>query len=148
MATTTGPAVRGRIVDQAGYPVRIAEFWIAPPDGPSPRPLGAGDRKRLIASVITDDRGEFRTPRISAGEYWIALAPLGETRFEGQPKDVCAFARQLRIDSDAGDQEIVVRVFRGVYIRGLVFEPSRRPGGSAFLGIGDFFVLGLAISFL
>ncbi len=62
-----GAAVSGRVVDEAGDPVVMARVTVESLRGPS----------TVVASVDTDDRGEYRLGGLSAGTFAVAVTTMG-----------------------------------------------------------------------
>jgi hypothetical protein len=128
----------GRVLDQDGAPVRLADLWIATPrppreDRPNERYFDYGDDRRVIATLHTDSAGAFRTEPIRQGEYWIGLPPRNRSQNENQPQDISTFTQTVQVAGEAGEQELTVRVFRGIYIRGYVFTPDGDAAPSAIV---------------
>ena len=61
-------AVSGRVTDAYGDPVLRARVLV--------ETLGGSNTTRMVAAGETDDRGQYRIGRLSAGEYVIAVLRL------------------------------------------------------------------------
>ena len=125
---TRGRQTRGRIVDTDGSPVAGAEIRLRWPPG-SERVLYL-DRLDATKPTTTDERGEFRFPAVSAGEYEVRavhseyLAP-GNARTE---------VPEGEGDFDLGSFTMVL----GAEIHGFVADPDGEPVASATIEVNRY----------
>jgi hypothetical protein len=118
----------GRAIDQNGAAVPDQELWLVKPD-PT---MGLVFREWTTPTqrVRTDVEGRFEFADVAEGEWWIGPAresqgpvatPLPPPAAE---QALAAIAERVVLAPGAGRVEIVLRLVRGLYLRGFVRERS------------------------
>jgi hypothetical protein len=70
----------------------------------------------------TDAKGHFQFRTVAAGTWWIGPAPI-------ESSDLISAAQAVSITNDQSETEVVVRVQRGLYLRGHLLDPAGIPVG-------------------
>ncbi|MEW6745330.1 MAG: carboxypeptidase-like regulatory domain-containing protein [Planctomycetota bacterium] len=110
--------LRGVMLDQHDIPVAGCEVWVREAESTEPH--------------LWSEAPTARTVTDSSGRFGISLAPglwyVGPriTRREGVNEEhaVAPLAQVVRIDESGGDQDVILRVYRGLFIRGRVVDPK------------------------
>ncbi len=114
----SGANLAGALLDEKGAPIPDRAMWLVAPEGPRP---GMFECTATPAQQErTDAAGRFRFEAVPAGTWWIGPAALDPW----QADDIPPLATVVEVTNEATDIEIVVRVARGLFLRGTVLDPS------------------------
>jgi hypothetical protein len=118
-----GCDLQGRVRDPNGAAIAAVTLWLRPSDsfGAYPDPYR---KKDVIASATTDAAGAFRFASVPSGRLWLCVEP---TRHQSEPARDDALAPLsdvVEIPDGASSVTHDLTVYRGVYIRGRVVDPS------------------------
>ena len=114
----------GRAIDQDGIAVAGEELWLVKPD----TSMGMTFRTWTNASARrqTDTEGGFEFKDIAEGEWWVG--PGIDAAMSSIPSSPFApYGQRVVIPPGAGRAEVVLHVWRGIYIRGHVRLASGEP---------------------
>ncbi len=129
IAFDDGGTLTGTVVDQESRLVRDRQVWIVPRKelfGRDWSYLTPKHSKKRIARVEVDHDGVFRVRDLPAGEYWLGLEP--ETSSEPSPRALAPVAIPVTMPP-AGELELVLPVWRGLFVEGRVQGPTGLPPG-------------------
>ncbi len=128
-----GATITGSLVDERGTPIGNRAMWRMVAEMPEPGMFE--DYAKPAQKAKTDVEGRFRFEAVPMGTWWIGPAP----NTQGPPDDVPPAAQVVVVIDELSEMEIVVRVQRGLFLSGRVFDPSGLPAKdlyvSAFRGI-------------
>ena len=122
-----GIELRGQLVDQREDPVTHQRVVLARPEPPFEFQVLMKAGTRAVAEAMTDGQGWFTMPDVSPGSWLIGPAPAplfdGSTRGEerGEAERVVPLAVPIEVGTRS-PHEVLLRVDRGVYIRGRVVD--------------------------
>ena len=124
IAVGSGASIVGRIEDTAGRPVSRVEVWRVTAELSMPKLLESYEKP--VAAVVADEQGRFRFDDVATGLWHVGPRPT--ERGDGQAADAIAGLAQLvQIDPSSREVVVVVRVDRGLYMKGRVLDPSGAP---------------------
>jgi hypothetical protein len=130
-----GCTLTGLLVDQDGQPVSEREIWLQKPWSDNCEYYHSGAPDEQTRSATTNANGQFEFRDVAAGEWCIGPAPIA-----GGPRvapERAIATRSERIDvAESGTQEIVLHVYRGLYIRGTVVGPNGESVPHAWVSAG------------
>jgi hypothetical protein len=124
IAVGSGASIVGRIEDTAGRPVSRVEVWRVTAELSMPKLLESYEKP--VATVVADEQGRFRFDDVATGLWHVGPRPMEGG--DGQAADaIPALAQLVQIDASSREVAIVVRVDRGLYMKGRVLDPSGAP---------------------
>jgi hypothetical protein len=132
-----GCTLKGLAVDQDGKPVTDHEIWLKRGDAHEETYFQRYSNDDVVDRATTDREGRFVFSDVEAGKWQIGPAPV---RGYGAPAGERAPASLVQVVDVAAvaSQDVVLRVFRGLYIRGRVVSPKGDPVAHCYLhGGGD-----------
>jgi hypothetical protein len=122
-----GYELSGRVLDQDDRAVSALDILLERPE-PGLAPADqVFDENGVIARTHTDETGRFRLHAIPAGTWWLGPEPPGAPNHE--KRNVAAIAIVIDVPPRTAQAEIVLRVERGLWIRGRVLDPSGASAG-------------------
>jgi hypothetical protein len=131
----SGSTVSGRVVDDAEEPVSGQTLWLTQygvflHSGFGRASLYQGDRDRISRVCTTDRDGRFKIEDVGPGHWWLGIEP--ETDRFGQPvaagdRSIAPVAEAFDVDARGRPVDLLLRVYRGLYIRGKTVGPDGRP---------------------
>jgi hypothetical protein len=131
----SGCTVSGRVVDDAEKPVSGQTLWLTQQGvfashSDLRASLDWGNEDRASHLATTDGDGRFWIEDVSPGRWWLGVAPQPFRWSHSDPIDVEAIApvaEAFQVDADRRTLEIVLRVHRGLFIRGRTVDPDGNP---------------------
>lgn len=131
--TAVGCTVRGLVIDQDDEPVASCTIWICSAREKAPVYLQFYLRERpTTQTVVTDEVGRFLFENVSPGTWWLGPAP-DEEQDTRQENPVAPLAQVVEIVEGQPDIELILRVDRGLFIRGRVVGTSGEAPEHAFV---------------
>lgn len=137
-----GVEVEGRLLDQDEVPLAKTEIWLSHREvsrgaGKEQLFFYGSDGKRVTAKTVTDDQGRFRFKEVPIGSCWVGPAAL-----RGRQSSLAPLAQRVQVPA-AGLRNLELRGWRGLTIRGLVYEPDGSPAArksvqGSGIGLGGF----------
>jgi hypothetical protein len=118
--------LEGSVVDQHGKSVQDSVIWLQRTnlDGPKFFQKNTGE---VVLETKTDSDGRFSFPDVSPGKWWIGPAPQRDDWDAADPEAIAAVAQPVEVLEGSPRQEVLVRVHRGLYIRGRLLDPAGEP---------------------
>jgi hypothetical protein len=135
-----GIELRGLLVDQHGEPVVDQRIVLLRPEPPFVFQILIGAGAKPIAEARSDAQGRFTIPDVSPGNWLIGPAPAKRSGRpdpgEGRPEEerVVPLAMPIEVGT-LSPQEILLRVDRGLYIRGRVVDSKGDPANGSVLAL-------------
>ena len=125
---TDGCSLSGIVIDQNGAPVASKQMWLRKAERNMPAYFNSysSDETR---TTTTDEAGRFSFSAVSPGKWWVGPAAPARKDVPG-PGDVAALAEPIEIEPSRTDLEVVLRVDRGLFIRGRVLDSKGQPSTS------------------
>ena len=117
----SGSTLKGQALDQDGKPV-VDRKILLQAENPSPYFQAYADDE-VTASTITDKDGRFEFKDVSRGTWQVGPAPLRESWKEPLEDDVASLAQVVEVAGET-TQDLVLHVYRGLYVRGSVVGPD------------------------
>jgi len=118
----------GSVVDSGGAAVAGLELWLAPKGQyPSAR-FNSWEEKEVVSKTRSDASGRFDLGEVPAGRY--RLGPAGrnpDPRATGVEASVATLNLEVVIGPDERSKGVLLRVDRGLYVRGFVLRPDGTP---------------------
>ncbi|HVS09590.1 MAG TPA: carboxypeptidase-like regulatory domain-containing protein [Planctomycetota bacterium] len=135
-----GIELRGRLVDQHGDPIADQRIVLLRPEPPFVFQILIGAGTTPLAEARSDAQGRFTIPDVSPGNWMIGPAPAkrsgrpdpGEVRPEAER--IVPLAIPIEVGT-LSPQEILLRVDRGLYIRGRVVDSEGNPAKGSVLAL-------------
>jgi hypothetical protein len=136
-----GSTVTGRVVDDAGQPVGGTTLWLTQhlvPETSSVRRTSWGwfDRDKIARKCCTDAEGGFTIENVTPGRWWLGVAPSMQriTHPALVVEDAIApVAEAFDVDPQGDTVNLLLRVNRGLYIRGEAIDGDGEPVLAAIL---------------
>ncbi len=116
-----GATITGSLVDERGAPIVNRAMWRMLAEIREPRMFN--EHAEPAQKANTDADGRFRFEAVPRGTWWIGPAP----NTQGAPDDVPPAAQVVVVIDELSETEIEVRVQRGLFLSGRVFDPSGHP---------------------
>jgi len=134
-----GIELRGLLVDQHGRPVVDQGILLLRPEAPLEFQTLIYGGEDPLAESRTDTQGRFTIPDVRAGTWLIGPAPENSFGRDGeQPEEERIAHRAFPIEvGTVSPQEILLRVDRGLYIRGRVVDPKGDPAQASVLALPE-----------
>jgi hypothetical protein len=117
-----GALIRGSLVEANGQPIAGHEVWCLSGDRQHDGPIQSFQEHELSARATTDERGQFELDDMAPATWWLAPAPSLDRRDEGET--ILPLAQPVVVDAEAQVVDVVLRVERGSYVRGLVVDET------------------------
>ena len=118
----------GRVVDSGGAAVAGLELWLAPKGQYAAARFNSWEKKDVVSKARSDASGRFDLGDVPAGRY--RLGPAGkdpDPRATGVDASVAAINLEVVIDLDERSKDVLLRVDRGLHVRGFVLRPDGTP---------------------
>jgi len=128
----SGCLVAGLALDAGGKPVPELAIWLQRADYRLPRFFQEHEDERVAVETRTDAHGRFELDDVSPGTWWIGPA-AGQASKEPDLEAVASLAELLEIPAGLARHELVLRVHRGLTIRGTVLDPQGAPASDQFV---------------
>jgi hypothetical protein len=131
-----GCRITGKVVDQDKRAADYVELWLMRGQEFG-RYIDPYLEKDVVARATTDSEGNYHIDAAPSGKLWLVPKP---TRLQWQPPSSRAIAAHADvIDVPDGMNELVhdLLVYRGLYIRGRVLDPSGQPVKDGFVNAFD-----------
>lgn len=129
-------AIRGRAVDQSNEPVVGATIWLvraAPGLGAVARYLSRADLPAATAVTGSDGSFRFEEPEPGLWLVGVGLPPVGAEPPWQVALDHLAQAVELPEPGGPELPELLLRIGRGLSLRGVVLDPEGKPMGGALV---------------
>ena len=124
----TGATLLGMVIDQDDKPVRHQEMWLVP--GSVPHYFDEYEQD-VLTKTRSDSDGRFVFKDVPSGEWLVGPAASGED-WEAFPKRAAApLPTAIVVQEGVPQQDVLVRVHRGLYVRGRVVDPEGNPVADA-----------------
>lgn len=117
-----GISLGGIVIDQNEEPVASAHLWLLAGGGGRVL-LDPWNLRDLTAEAITNAEGRFLFEDVSPGTYQLAPSP-GGWGGDSSAQGLAAVAQEIEVAAAPPDQEVTLRVRRGLYLRGRVQGPD------------------------
>jgi len=132
-----GIALFGVAIDEHRAAVGGLELWLAGKDAAmglsaEQHYFHASLAKLVVQRTRTDNAGRFSFADVPSGEWLLGPAPATAGGGALAPA-VAPLAQLIRVDAIAADQEVIVNVRSGLYVRGRVVRPDGSTGVSAMV---------------
>ncbi|HEX6886457.1 MAG TPA: carboxypeptidase-like regulatory domain-containing protein, partial [Planctomycetota bacterium] len=128
----TGCRIEGRVVDERGAPVAEQRLWLV--RAWMERPTYFEPHDSPVRRARSDAEGRFRMDDVAPGKWW--LGPAAEAR-DASEDPVAPAAQLVEIATEELEAEVLVRIHRGLHLRGTVLGPDGAPASRAYVqGIG------------
>jgi hypothetical protein len=129
-----GCNLSGVALDQDGHPVASTDIWLVKGIRASPyfHPYVGNDK---VASSRTNDEGRFEFKDVTAGTWFVGPAAHYSSERRSVEASVAPLTERVEVGSSPS-QEIVLHLFRGLYIRGRVVDPNGAPVAHAWISGG------------
>lgn len=127
-----GARVFGVVLDQNESAVANQEVWLVAKDpnrADRPYYFFFQDARNVVQRTTTDVAGRFELTDVPAGTWWVGPAARGVKEAPSEAA-VCPVAAIVAISSQDLEKELVLRVHRGLYIRGRVVLPDANAKGT------------------
>jgi hypothetical protein len=127
-----GCCIRGSVVDQNGELVTDKEIWLERCTGDRAKGFEI-ERSEVDFDRWTDAKGEFEFRDVNPGKWWIgpgADRKLGDLH---DAKAIAPFAEVVEVPAGASEMRFDLRVHRGTYIRGKVFDQVGKPAAALYV---------------
>ena len=122
-----GATLRGLVVDQDDDPISYQDMWLTA--GHVPHyfdPYGRG----VVATARSDAKGRFSFDDVSPGEWLVGPEAVRKTTLRSAPAPLPSHVTVLE---GVLEQEVLVRVECGLYVRGRVLDPDGNPIANAYV---------------
>jgi carboxypeptidase family protein len=128
---SAGARLHGLAVDLQGQPVIGEEIWLGSPERvgrleTDPAYFKPSDADEVVAKTFTDEEGRFEFLDVSAGAWGLGVAATQANK-DAPEESLSSRVLRLNVAGGISDHEVVLRVTRGLFIRGRVFEPREDP---------------------
>lgn len=123
----SGCRIQGRVVDERDQPVAGQALWLQRASIEAPKFFRPHEEPAQTAR--SDAHGQFRMDDVAPGTWW--LGPAAER--EADPPAVAPAAALVEIASDELVKPVLVRVHRGLLLRGSVLRPDGSPAARALV---------------
>jgi hypothetical protein len=129
----SGCRIEGRVTDQQGEVVKGHAIWMERASFDAPRVFERIHVDQVIVAETTDAEGRFRFQDVGPGKWWIG--PAATLHYWDAPDDhvIAPFAQVLDVQEGTAQQQVDLRVHRGLYIRGKVLKSSGEIAPKVFL---------------
>jgi protocatechuate 3,4-dioxygenase beta subunit len=132
-----GCDVEGTVLDPAENPVEGCTLWVMKAEDDQPRFFEAHDSEKVIRRFRTQANGQYAFHGIGAGRWWIGPAATHNEFDPPAPDAFAALGEIVRIPEGATVQHADLHVFKGLYIRGVVFDPDGNPSPETYVWGGS-----------
>jgi hypothetical protein len=129
----SGCTLTGLVVDQHGEPVTNQELWLQRAEYDAPRFFQAIHSGEVVVEAHTDPDGRFVFSDVSAGRWWLGPASERNDWDPVDPSGIAPAAQVVEVLERTSVHEVQLRVYRGLYIRGLVLDPESEPAPETYL---------------
>jgi protocatechuate 3,4-dioxygenase beta subunit len=129
----SGCRLEGTVVDQAGEAVREQKLWLQRADRDAPKVFELFHSGEVVVETQTDSEGRFAFADVSPGSWWLGPAAERMDRDAPDPEAVAPMAEVVEIPEGLLRREILLRVHRGLYIRGQVLDPAGAPSPDTYV---------------
>ena len=129
---TEGCNVHGTVLDQAGAPVTQRQMCMRKVGWKAPRYFGYNDSTADTLRSTTDAGGRFRFTDVSPENGCSGPTDRKKAR-EILADDVAALAQVVEVAEGASDLDVSVRVDRGLFIRGHLFDAKGSPRNGGYV---------------
>ncbi|MFN0006297.1 MAG: collagen binding domain-containing protein [Planctomycetota bacterium] len=129
----SGCHLRGSVADQDGTPVGRHGIWLQRADSDSPRIFQRHHSGEVILKQRSDSDGRFSFSDVSPGRWWIGPAAEHDENSAIDADGIAAFAVVIEILDGTTEQDVALRAHRGLYIRGVVFDPDAKPKDETYV---------------
>ena len=123
----SGCRLHGSVVEQDGTAVRNREIWLERAAVDANTIFETTDADDVALKCASDSEGRFSFSDVSPGRWWIGPAAERDEFDAVDANGVAPFAEVIEIPDGAMEQEVILRVHRGLYIRGVVLDPAGKP---------------------
>jgi protocatechuate 3,4-dioxygenase beta subunit len=125
-----GCTLKGVVLDEAGHTVRGQEIWLVKGTGEACACLKPSLPENLITRRISDSDGHFEFKNVEPGNWCIGPAPLPWGEATKDESAVAPAGEQIQVN-DSPSQNVIVRLYRGLFIQGTVVGPNGDPVANA-----------------
>ena len=130
----SGATIAGRIQDGAGAPIVACPIWRVVARGVSPMLITGDDE--AAQTVVSDEQGRFRFEDVPEGEWLIGSPANPEEDVDLEDHEAFAgLAQWVKVEADARELTIVLQVDRGLYLSGVVLDPTGAATSDASLTV-------------
>jgi hypothetical protein len=123
----SGCRLEGSVVDQHGEAVTGRTIWLRRADVDAPTIFQKYQIGHVVIERRTTSDGRFVFPDVSPGKWWIGPAAEHDYHDDADPDGLAPFAQVVEVLDGSSRQELVLKVHRGLYIRGTVLNPAGEP---------------------
>jgi len=131
-----GTRVSGLVLDQENQPVKGTEIWLEQCMFDQGFYFQKYEEERIAKKARTDDEGRFVLEDVPAGKWWIGPAAERDDWDEPDPAAVAPLADVITTSGEPA-RELTLHVFRGLYIRGTVLDPTGAPVANSYISADD-----------
>ncbi|MEW6742706.1 MAG: carboxypeptidase-like regulatory domain-containing protein [Planctomycetota bacterium] len=121
-----GFSVRGVLLDEKDTPIAGQALWLKSVENTYTAYFEPWDDD-VVARTKTAHDGRFEFADVASGGWWIGPAP----DMKPDPNRIAPAGTPVLVQD--ADQEIVLRAYRGLYIRGRVIDPTGQPVADVFV---------------
>jgi hypothetical protein len=122
-----GCRLHGRVVDSSGAIVVGQDIWVLGAEMGKAEYLASYVEERIVARAKSDAKGLYTVEDLSPGRLIVGPSPSRSSVTPASDDAVAPLAVLLEIPEGASDVERDLVVYRGLYIRGTVLDPTGAP---------------------
>jgi protocatechuate 3,4-dioxygenase beta subunit len=123
-----GCTLSGVAIDQDGHPAVAQEIWLEKQQyaGPRARYFQPYVRDESVARAKTDAEGRFEFKDVAAGTWWVGPAAFYRSAKSSGDTALAPLADTVEVGTSPS-QDIVLHVYRDLFIRGTIVDPNGAP---------------------
>lgn len=129
----SGCLLEGLVCDQRGEVVQGRTICLQRADLDTARFLQKYQSGEVVVETKTSSDGRFAFPDVSQGKWWIGPAAERDDWDAPDSDAIAPVAQVVEVLEGMSRQEVVLRVHRGLYIRGRVLDPAGEPAPDTYL---------------
>lgn len=120
----SGCLLTGTVVDQDGQPMADRKLWLQRADLDALRSFQKYHSGERVREARTSSDARFSFPDVEPGTWWLGPAAIRDDDDAADPDALAAVGEVVEVLEGLPGLDIVLRVHRGLYIRGTVLTPS------------------------